>query len=129
MNTRVSTDVNVQRWVALAFRESLKGRPKSQRVGAVLLRGGNVIEKAFNISRPYGEANCSLHAEERLLKGKTFTGCTLVVVRSNKQGKLVTMSRPCEHKCYELVVRAKIRKIIYINWEGEIVIEKVKLLN
>ena len=39
------------------------------------------------------------------------------------------MSRPCEHKCYDLVVRAKIRKIIYINWEGEIVIEKVKLLN
>ena len=118
---------NVQSLITLAYKESLKGIHKHQRIGAVLLKGGSVIGKEYNISRPYGDYNRGSHAEERLLNknaGKT-QGATLIVARSNKNGKLCSMSRPC-HICYPLVKKSGIKKIIYVDWDEKIVIERVK---
>lgn len=108
-----------------AHRQSLRGRHKDCLVGAILMKGGNVLDRASNLSRAYGEKNRGFHAEERLLKKyRDCTGCTLVVVRSNRNGKLSTMSRPCA-KCWPLVVSRNIKKVVYVDWNGSIVTERV----
>jgi deoxycytidylate deaminase len=105
----------------------MQGKHPSARIGALLLRGGRLIDFKANMSRPFGVENCGFHAEERLIKAnRTLTeGGTIVVVRSNRRGKISTMSRPCK-KCYPAIVKAGIKKMIYVDWEGNIQVEKVK---
>lgn len=110
----------------MAYKTSLSGKHSAAKIGAVLVKGGRIIDKESNLSRPFGDLNRGFHAEERLLKRckHTAEGSTLVVVRSNYKGKLSTMSRPCK-KCFPLVKSTGIKKIIYIDWNGNIVVEKV----
>jgi len=121
----LSSGSNISRWIEQARRESLFGRHKDQLIGALLMKGGKVIARASNLSRPYGDCNRGFHAEERLLRKRCAKGCTLVVVRSNRRGQPSTMSRPC-HKCFPLVQSSGVKKIVYVNWEGQIVVERVK---
>lgn len=116
---------STNRWIEQARKESLLGRHKDQLVGALLIKGGNVVARASNMSRPWGVCNRGFHAEERLLKNRHAKGCILVVVRSNPKGKLSTMSRPCK-KCFPLVKKSGVKKIIYVNWSGEVVFERLK---
>ena len=95
-------------------------------LGAVVIQGGNVISTAANMSRPYGLDNCGFHAEKRALRGrKDFKGAVIIVVRMNTRGKLSGMSRPCP-KCMKVIREKKIKKIIYVNDNREICIEKVQ---
>ncbi|GEM_PF-3350674 len=121
----LSSGSNINRWISQAFKESLSGRHKDQLIGAILMRGGSVIARTSNLSRPFGECNRGFHAEERILRHRHAKGCTLIVVRSNGKGQLSTMSRPCK-KCFPLVQSSGVKKIIYVDWSGEIVVERVK---
>ena len=113
--------------VKWALKESLKGRHPSQKVGAILYRGGRVICRRSNMSRPHGLCNRGFHAEERLLKccdEKTVKGSTVVIVRTNIKVCLSAMSRPCE-VCYDLLKKAGVRKIVYIDWNKNVSTERV----
>jgi len=113
------------RWVRIAFKVAKKGRHKVHHVGAVVIKGGRVVSKAANMSRPYQKINCGFHAEERALRGnKDFRGAVIIVVRSNVKSNISGLSRPCD-KCMK-VIRAKgIKKIGYINQDKEFVLERV----
>lgn len=108
-----------------ALKEARKGRHKDVLVGALLVKGGNIIARASNMSRPFGDINRGFHAEERVLKNRDARGLTLVVVRANRKGKPATMSRPCE-KCLPLILKKGIKKVIYINWNGKFVTERIE---
>jgi len=117
----------VKRLIKAAYKEALKGRHPSQKVGAVLYRGGCILARASNMSRPYGLDNRGFHAEERLLNKypkEKIPGATVVVVRTNLKGCMSSMSRPCT-VCYNLLVENGIRKIVYVDWKNEISIEKM----
>lgn len=113
----------MRRWIRLAHKVSLYGKHPISKIGAILLKG-KPIAFAANYSRPYGTENRGFHAEERVLKNCDAEGATIVVVRSSINGSLATMSRPCT-RCWELLKNKGVKKVIYINWEGEIVIERV----
>ncbi len=121
----INTSSNIYRWIEQARRESLFGRHKDQLIGCILMKGGNVIARSSNMSRPHGECNRGFHAEERILRHRTAKGCTLIIVRSSRAGELSTMSRPCKI-CYPLVRRAGIKKCVYIDWDGQVVVERVR---
>lgn len=121
----LQTRSNIHNWIEQARKESLYGRAKDQLVGCILIRGGQVIARASNLSRPYGEDNRGFHAEERVLRHRCAKGCILIVVRSNSKGQRSTMSRPCK-RCYPLVQRSGIKKVVYVDWSGSVVVERVK---
>lgn len=105
-----------------ALKESFKGRHKTHKMGAILYKGGRVIARRSNMSRPFGYSNRGFHAEERLIKccdKKHLKGATLLVARTNH-----SMSRPCA-VCWSLIQKSGIKKIVYFNWDKTISIEKV----
>jgi deoxycytidylate deaminase len=110
-------------YLRAAFKAALKGSHPHTKVGALLVKGGRVLASSSNMSRPYGCMNRGYHAEERLLRNVDATGCILVVVRLNKRDKKATMSRPCS-KCWPLVERSNVKKIVFINWDGKVEVEK-----
>lgn len=110
-------------FIRTAFKVALKGNHQHSKVGALLVKGGQIIAMAANMSRPFGCMNRGFHAEERLLRNIDATGCTLVVVRLNSKDKKATMSRPCE-KCWPLVMSSNVKKVVFINWDGKIKVEK-----
>ena len=87
------------------------------KMAAVIIRGGAIIAKAAN-KGIWGE-----HAEKRALQSandpRAFKGGIIIIARSNNK-----MSKPCE-ECFNLIKSAGIKKIIYLDWEGDLVIEKV----
>lgn len=65
----------------------------------------------------------SIHAEcDALLRGG-FIGDTLVVARLLKNGQL-GCSRPCD-KCMEYIKNSNIKKIIYMDWHNNLVVERI----
>ena len=117
----------MKRLIRLAYKEALKGRHPSQKVGAVLYKGGCILARASNMSRPYGLDNRGFHAEERLLNKypkEKVQGATVVVVRTNLKGCMSSMSRPCS-TCYNLLVESGVKKIVYMNWHNDISVERV----
>ena len=113
--------------IKTAYKEALKGRHPSQKVGAVLYKGGRIIGRASNMSRPFGLDNRGFHAEERLLNKcskEKLDGATVVVVRTNLKGCISSMSRPCP-TCYNLLVESGVKKIVYMNWHNDISVERV----
>lgn len=115
----------MSRWIRLAFKEAKKGRHRQHKVGAVVIRGGKVVSKAYNISRPFGIDNCGFHAEERALReDRNFKGSTIIVVRSNLNFNIAGLSKPCD-KCMK-VIRAKgVKKICYLDDNKVFITERV----
>lgn len=114
--------------IKTAYKEALKGRHPSQKVGAVLYKGGCILGRASNMSRPFGLDNRGFHAEERLLNKcskEKLEGATVVVVRTNLKGCISSMSRPCP-SCFNLLVENGIKKIVYIDWKNKIFVEKLQ---
>lgn len=110
-------------WITQACKEARKGRHSSHLIGALLISGGAVIARAANYSKPHGLENRGRHAEERILR-YAVSGCVLVVARCNRKGAPATMSRPCAH-CWHLAVKAGVRKVVYVDWQGKITQENV----
>lgn len=98
--------------------------------GAVIRKGKSIVSVACNkitthpVQRRYGKHVCSLHAEIRaiiLAKGDV-TGYTIASARVTAGNKRA-ISRPC-NTCWELLVEAGIRDVIYFDGE-EIIKERV----
>ena len=105
-----------------ALKESFKGRHKWHRIGAVLCKGGRVIARRSNMSRPFKGSNRGFHAEERLIKccdKKHLKGAVMFIARTNN-----SMSRPCD-VCWTLIRSVGIKKVVYRNWDKTISVERV----
>lgn len=114
------TTVGAQiRWMKLALKVAEDAQHKRHHMGAVIVRGGCVLSKAFNISRPLDSANRG-HAEVRAICNRDdLAGATIYIARSNCR-----ISRPCR-ACFEAIRKAGIRKIVFIDQGGRVVEERV----
>lgn len=114
-------------FIRIALNVALLGQHPEHLVGAILVKGGSIIQRQANHCRNRGVKRDGMHAEERAITKAGIENCkdmTIVVARRNKLGKVATMSRPCP-RCMRLIQRAQIKKIVYNNWNGEIVMERV----
>ena len=109
------------RWITLAEKEAAKyGRHKQHLMGAVIVRGGSVLSKAANLSRPWGKLNCGRHAEERaLVPTRDFSGGKIYVARIGMR-----MSKPCK-RCLSKIKLAGLTHMVYLNWDKQIIEERV----
>lgn len=133
-----------------AVEESLKSKAK-RRVGSVLLdQNGNIISKGrnsdtrrhsimtrfppadenlivfdkFEDNTSWNPKKVFLHSEACCISKVTnlnLEGCTLIVVRTLKNGK-ISMAKPCGN-CMSIINHYRIKEIIYSDWNGEMVRE------
>ena len=67
-----------------------------------------------------------LHSEcdaIRKVVRKDLSECVLIVVRKTKTGK-ITMAKPCGN-CMSVIKHYKIKEIVYSDWNGEMIREKI----
>lgn len=113
------------RWIRLALKTAATGKHPQHLVGAVVVKGGNVLSKAANLSRPFGLDNCGFHAEERALREDIdYRGATIIVVRINSKSGNTGLSRPCI-KCMKIIRSRGLKKIIYLSDADNACIERV----
>lgn len=64
------------------------------------------------VSSEHIKSHCSVHAEvDALKKAGDVRGATMYIARVNKRGQ-DRNSRPCD-KCYDNIINAGIKKIVY----------------
>lgn len=104
------------RYYELALKVATTSQHEKQQMGAVLVRGGCILSIAPNMpSMRWGKHIFSKHAEIRAIQsGHDYSGATLYVARINSK-----MSKPCD-KCMVEIKAAKIKKIVYANWDGDL---------
>lgn len=106
----------------MALKEAAKSEHPAYRMAAIVVKGGSVVSKAFNIKREtIGTVpNRGRHAEARALKPHmSYIGATIYVARHDSG-----VSRPC-NDCWSKIKDARISKVIYMDVNGCTVIEKV----
>lgn len=112
--------------IAEAIKEANKSTYKF-RVGAILYKGPSIINRAFNTLGFIGyrknifEFEPTRHAEIACLhkiRRKRLKECSLLVVRINKNGNLVS-AKPCS-ACLAALNLANIKKIYYSDYNGKI---------
>ncbi|QDH94042.1 deoxycytidylate deaminase [Streptomyces phage Evy] len=90
-----------------------------QRHGAVIVRGGRVLSRGWNllkndpnnISDEHIERFCSVHAEAMAIaRCKKATGATIYIAR-NKSGN-ACHSKPCQ-SCHAAIDAAGIARVVY----------------
>jgi pyrimidine deaminase RibD-like protein len=114
--------------IELSFKEADYGIHPNHHMSAVIVKGGRVLNKKPNILLNRKVKYNGKHAEERALNIKNrenLIGATIIITRKNHRNERRTMSRPCQ-RCYASLVKAGIKKIVYINWDGQITIERIK---
>lgn len=112
----------------LSFKEANNGIHPVHHMGAVIIKGGRVISKKANMLPKGKNVFKSRHAEERAMAIRNkdnLIGATIVITRRDKRNAKKTMSKPCP-SCYQKLLDAGIKKIIYINWNNEIIVERLK---
>ena len=125
-------------YLELARKEALDSYSCQQKHGAVLVRGGSVLNKSCNnpnfssfMSRfaklnPHKIPKATRHAELMCVLGldrSVTQGTTIYVVRINGSGKFM-MSKPCE-LCQDVLRFVGVRKAIYTINEHRIGILKL----
>jgi deoxycytidylate deaminase len=101
-------------FIELAYKTTEKSNHPKHQLGCVITRGGAVLSVAAN---RWDWGKC---CERRAIRPHCdYRGAVLIVVRSNKK-----MSKPCS-ACRIAIEKAGIKKIVYIDWNGNVVIEKV----
>ena len=120
----------IQRYLDLARRMAFQSEYGKLRHGAVLVKGGSVINASCNKSnynsfanrfRPHDRGPATHHAEIGCILGvdKSISdGATVYVVRINKQGQF-KLSKPCE-MCHNILKFCGIKKVVYTRDENEI---------
>lgn len=99
--------------IHLAIRAALKARHRNHRLGAILIKGGNIISVGWNISFKHAE-----HMAIDRAWRSDIEGCTIMVVRVRKNGSL-GMAKPCE-TCMARLIDAGIKKVIYSTNDGQL---------
>jgi deoxycytidylate deaminase len=102
--------------------------PDNFRVGAILVRGGNIISTGFNKGWKSHPIQASMypdrgwkaaHAEIDALRGLRpydVLGSSIFVVRLRKDGTRA-LARPC-FKCFEVLTQYGIKKVYYSTEKG-----------
>ncbi len=100
------------------------------RVGAMLVKNGNIIAGAFNYVRniPGNVAlgDIGIHAEEAVINMCSETaaaGATIYVARIDRAGNNVN-SRPCERRCWSYLQLSAVKTVVYY-WNGRIIKERL----
>tara|TARA_R110000824_G_scaffold12623_10_gene55379 strand:+ start:32438 stop:32803 length:366 start_codon:yes stop_codon:yes gene_type:complete len=114
----------------LAKKIALQGTYGGFKHGAILLRGGKIINTSCNKNnhcafgsrfRQRDEGTPTLHAEIGCilnLDRSTTAGATMLVVRVGKTGEY-RMSKPCS-MCREVLKHVGIKKVYYTDKNGEL---------
>jgi len=106
-------------YIKLAINESRKSNYKAK-LGSIIFYKKKIISIGHNSLRnhkklhpKYQEWKGSIHAEiDSILKAKkNLRGCTMLVIRINKNDEL-RMAKPCK-KCMKYIRDVGIKKIIY----------------
>ena len=108
----------------IAEKQALKSVFKHHRVGAVIVKNGNIISTGFNELRPSKTTGTStLHAEAAAIKKllergdfKGLAGSTMYVTRFTRAGN-IGLARPCS-ACMGLIRSVGIRHVLYSTVEG-----------
>jgi tRNA(Arg) A34 adenosine deaminase TadA len=126
----MSTKDRTYRYTQLATRIAEQGSYGGYKHGAVLVKGGSIINTSSNkdkfcsfgarfrnpnegIATLHAELGCILNLDRSVTKGTT-----IYVVRVNRDGKL-RMSKPCS-MCSTALEHVGVKKVFYSNKEGEI---------
>lgn len=108
----------------MAAKTALHSTFKQHRVGAVLVKGGNILSTGFNTRQPssvlgtptrHAEASCIL----KLMKEQRqheLVGSSIYVTRFTAGGR-VGLARPC-NACMGLIQASGIKRIYYTTNEG-----------
>ena len=115
----------------LAKKEAVKSPHEQHKLGAVVVKSGNVLSTGFNSLRPSGLLKTNtLHAEAAailkvLKEGRlaSLSGAEIYVSRFTRGGR-VGLARPCV-QCLELIRSCGIRRMHYTTDEGTTVTEKI----
>lgn len=100
------------RAVNIAYKATVDSTHPEQQMAAVVMRGGSILSVAAN-GHQYGA-----HCERRALRPhNNYVGATIIVVRSNGG-----CSKPCI-KCQRLIITAGIKRVVYVNRNGQLVVE------
>ena len=103
----------MNRYLELAREISRSSTAIQQRMAAIVVKGGAVMSVGVNLNWK--------HAERRaLLKHRNYEGATIYVMRENAK-----CSRPC-NECQKLLIKAKIKRAVYISWDNVMVTETFK---
>ena len=102
-----------------------------QRIGAAVIRNGNVLSSACNeVRHKRGQFlkkwKNSLHAEQAallMLPERSRKGSSLYVARLLKDGSL-NNACPCEF-CRDLIIKSGVKEVFYTNEYGDVVRWKV----
>lgn len=106
----------------LAEKLSSKSDYDAHKLGAVIVRKGNIIGLGFNRKRTHPRSKTrfqNIHAELSAILNSSeedLTGCSIYIFRKTKLGDLGT-ARPCEH-CMNLIKSVGIEMCYYSTETG-----------
>lgn len=117
----------------IAIKKAEESKFERARMGAVIVKGGNILSTGTNEIRGYSgfkhKHPRSLHAEASAIKYlldrkrlHSLAGSVLYVTRVTTKGRSA-LAKPCEH-CMELIKAVGIKKVIYTTNSG---IEEIKM--
>jgi deoxycytidylate deaminase len=93
-------------------------------MGCVIVSNGRVLSTAANYSRGTSIIDLNGHAEVRAIRKCNYCmGATLVIARINNR-----MSRPCKN-CLKKIIEAGISRIVYQDWLGHTVVERISYVS
>jgi tRNA(adenine34) deaminase len=96
-----------EKWMRLALKEAIKAQSKGEvPVGAVLVKNGFIIAKAYN--QPIAKNDATAHAEIQLIRE---AGMKLKNYRLNGTSLYVTLE-PCA-MCLGAIIHARIDRVIF----------------
>ena len=99
--------------IEMAYKNCANSTHPQHRMTALVVKGGSVLSIAHNLDKRRG------HCETRALRPhQDFKGATIIIVRSNGR-----ISKPCPN-CRAAIKRAGIKKVVYINEDCQVVVEK-----
>lgn len=123
IGTSVSRSGRINRYFELARNAASNSVYGKLRHGAVLVRGGSIINVAFNKDdytsfahrfRPHGCGPATRHAEAECILGLSRSqtaGSDMFVCRINNQGEF-RMSKPCS-MCHAILKNVGIKRVFY----------------
>jgi deoxycytidylate deaminase len=107
------------RFFDLAKRLSYKSDYESHRLGAVVVRGNEILGVGFNHPKSTTRFN-NIHAELSAIlntREEDLHGCSIYVYRETRSGS-PALARPCEH-CISLLKRVRVSEMFYTTNNGD----------
>ncbi len=103
------------RWLQRATGVALTSSHRSQKMGALALRGGKLVGYSVNRFRNHPRVvdnwyECSVHAEQGLVERTNVAGSIVYIARVH--GSSVSIAKPCQ-SCMQILTEAGVRRIVW----------------